>query len=143
MNSIKRIIALLIITGLAMSMSACAFSENQKDRLSAVAGKVTHIAIESIIQASINSKDRNKKESFLDDASNQLQHNLAYAITAEDVRHIIEAVTPDKSHWRDLAAKVADVYLQNTPTTEADRRRLIEAIAEGLKSASANGGASK
>lgn len=132
------LLLLLSIVGL-FALPGCTLTPESKAKIAAV-GKVVGnralaIASTAVLNAAINSADRDKKGGFLDDVAGGLRQNVATLITADDVRQLVRAFTPEKRHWEDLAAKLAKAYAEAQPQNAEERKAILLAMSQGLEQA--------
>lgn len=132
MNTIIKLILSLAIA----CMPACTITPENSAKLKAVGGKVLNVALTSVIAAAVSKSDENRKGDYLSRVGDQLVARAAITITSDDVADVVKSVTPEKSHWRELSKEIAQIYAQANPQTDAERKKVLDAIIEGLREAS-------
>ncbi len=138
-STVIPLIILFAGIGIMIFSTGCELTEVQKSKWSATGSvlkrQVTNIAINTVLNAATSQLDREKKENFLHSAATGLRTEMLTVVNSNDIAEVIKIWTPEPNHWKTLAAQVATVYEQADPKTDAERTRVIEAIARGLQDA--------
>lgn len=104
--------------------------------VAATVGQQTIAAAETaVISAAVSSADKSNKQSFLALVGQNLKAQAPMILSAANVQAAVAAVTPDKSHWTELAAQLAQIYATANPSTDPEKQAVIQAIVTGLNQA--------
>jgi hypothetical protein len=134
----NRTIKLFLTVALVVNLSGCEtikrFSNDPKVRESAlIAARKTAIAAGmAVLQASIGQLDRENKSDFLQGLSGALWTQVPSVVNAATVEEIARVWTPDKSHWEELASKLAADFETKKPQSKEEAQAILAAYAEGL-----------
>jgi hypothetical protein len=116
-------------------LAGCAMTAEQRKTAwqqtgSALLSKAGEVALSTLSNAALDQLDADKKADWADSLALGLRSSTT--ISADDVRGLIGIWTPDKPHWQDLGAQLADV-VQRTASMPASQRN--EIIAQALNQA--------
>ncbi|GEM_PF-4483352 len=84
--------------------------------------------------------DQQKKWNFTQALGGAFYAQIPILLTADDVRNLVAINTPNKPHWAELGAQLADTYASANPKTPTEAKAVLDAIAKGLQTAGPNAG---
>ena len=135
----------LLAIGIAKSFTGCAvigpWAERNEEGLRAtgqfVAQKAGQIAL-WVLRSAVSYRDASGKADYVDglaSAFRTIDYRDAVSVTGEDIRKLVAAWTPDKSHWNKAGDRFAELWQAHPPKTRREAEVFIEALAEGLNAA--------
>lgn len=99
--------------------------------------KAAALAVSTVLNSAVSPADRQVKQDFLHSAATGLRSTENTSITSDDIAKVINIWTPEKNHWKQLAADAAVLFAtEQSKGTSQDK--IIEMLAQGLQKAASS-----
>lgn len=102
-----------------------------------IKNKVADVVKQVVIPAAVSQFDKTKKTDFVSALAQGFRtyQGTGKILSAEDVKNIVDAWTPEKAHWDVLGVELATLWAKENPVTPEQTQKILELIARGLDSA--------
>jgi hypothetical protein len=125
---------------LGLAIGGCAMTEENRANWRAtgsfLAQKAAEITTQVALNSAANALDLNRKADYGQALGDGLRTLQGTAVTANDVKRLVDIWTPEKPEWEVLAQRLAVLFAQNRTGDPVKDAKALESIAVGVQGAS-------